>query len=106
MLYCSIIMLSMREKQALKDIKHKEMLELYRRTLTKVSRSKLSNLDVTLSASFMGRGFSFGVTVIDRKTYNNRTVTAYDFYSAEKNELVIENIITVVNPEKHRNHHP
>lgn len=79
-----------KEQGILNSHKRKEMLSLYRSLVLQISKMKLSELQVDVSASFKD-DFSFNLTAFDFADSSNGTFSAYGFndVSVIKNDLAL-----------------
>jgi hypothetical protein len=84
------------EESILKAHIHKEMLGLFRKTLTAISKLNLRELEVHLTASFQGPEFTIHMTIFNGGGGDNRSVNLYDFYTIEKNTEIIGEIMGLI----------
>lgn len=83
------------EALILRQHKHREMLNMFRNALTKISALKQTTLHVSAAAHFLGADFSFDITVfvIDG---TNTTLTIYDFWEVKESQKVIDAYILAI----------
>ena len=67
-----------KEQSILNSHKRKEMLSLYRSLVLQISKMKLKDIQVDVSASFKD-DFSFNITAFDSADSSNGTFSAYGF---------------------------
>lgn len=84
-----------KEKLILKKHGHKEMFNLFRRTLTTISNIELNELQISVDAKFGRVDFSFHITTYDYSG-DNRTYTAYDFGDIERQKKDIAALIKII----------
>lgn len=82
------------EALILKEYKRSQLLNMYRKALTKVSNLKLGTLQVTASAGFAAEEFYFDITVFGEET--NISLTIYDFWEVKQSQKLVDGFITAI----------
>lgn len=88
-------MLSAIDQAILKKAKHKEMLSLYRKALTSVSKIKCINVRINIEARFCPDELHFNITVYT-KDIDNVGFDFYDFHSIEETTTNLNRAINVI----------
>lgn len=84
-----------RDQEIINKQKQKYMLDLYRKTLTTISKLKLKNISVDMSASFNLDGFRFHIIVFCKYS-DNRSFDFYDFYEIDRQEKAMTEVIKII----------
>ncbi|QOX79815.1 hypothetical protein FY034_13030 [Trichlorobacter lovleyi] len=83
------------EALILKEYKRSQLLNMYRKALTKVSNLKLGTLQVTASAGFTADGFHFEINVFELNG-TNTSLTIYDFWELKQSQKLVDGFITAI----------
>jgi len=83
------------EESVLRKYRHQELLNMFRKVLTRISNLKQSNFQIQTSANFYGDEFRFEITVF---TYGgtNTSLTIYDFWDVKKSAKLIDGFIQAI----------
>ncbi|MBT0664748.1 hypothetical protein KI809_10595 [Geobacter pelophilus] len=87
--------ISREEKLVLKKHKHKQLLNMFRGVLTRVSGLKQGTLNVDVSAHFQDTGFSFDITVFTLRG-DNTSLTIYDFWEVKQSQNLVDAYILAI----------
>jgi hypothetical protein len=90
------------DKEILKRHKVKELLSLYRKTLTTISKIKITTLQVDVSATFRQGEFRFHITIFDR-IGNNKSLDVYDFSDINRAKIAVRRVISVIKTDSFAN---
>ncbi len=88
-------MLNTRYEELVKKDKHKQLLNMYRNILTKVSNLKQNTLHVAVTANFMSEEFNFEITVFKTNgTYT--TLFIYEFWNLKTSQELVDIFILAI----------
>jgi hypothetical protein len=74
---------------------HKQMLGMFRNTLTKVATIKQDQLHIETTARFQGDEFGFAITVF-ALTGGNTTLDIYSFWEIEQSQQLVDSFISAI----------
>lgn len=84
------------EQQILKEHKERELLQLFRKTLNRISNIKMKKLETHIEAKFGEDGFAFDITVFDVVNRGNKTLRIYEFYDLKKSKKYVDDLLCAI----------